>query len=215
MSTAARPQPLRGLTPEQVEADQRARIHTALGPAMAEHGYQQMTVEHLVRGAGISRRTFYELFEDKSDAFCAAHGEALERLAECAGAAAGAQRAWPEQIRAAVEAALIWASQNPDRAGLLCAEPLTAGPQMAYCHDALTERFSPCLDRGRGLGGFQTPPGQAEMLLAGIASLLATRLGAGASEALPDLAPQVTQLLLAPYVGTEEARRVAGRAGRP
>jgi hypothetical protein len=60
-----------------------------------------------------------------------------------------------------------------------------------------------------------TGAGSLQRLLAGIASLVSTRLGAGAGEALPELAPQVTQLLLGPYVGSEQARRVAGRAGRP
>jgi AcrR family transcriptional regulator len=206
---SARPQPLRGLSPEQVEADQRARIYTALGPAMARHSYEQMTVEHLVKGAGISRRTFYELFEGKSDAFCEAHAEALKRLAECVRAAAQPEPEWTAAVAAGIAAALGHFASDPAAAHLVVAEPLAAGPRPAYCHRLLVERFSPCLRQGREHASLEPGPHLEELLLASLAAMVATRLREGRAESLPELAPALTRLVLAPYLGGKEARRVA------
>ncbi|MCZ7630823.1 MAG: TetR/AcrR family transcriptional regulator [Microthrixaceae bacterium] len=40
--------------------------------AMAEHGYAATSVAHILGRAGVSRTTFYELFDDKADCFLAA-----------------------------------------------------------------------------------------------------------------------------------------------
>ena len=219
MSTTAGPQPLRGLTPQQVEADQRARVHTALGAAMARHSYEQMTVEHLIKGAGISRRTFYELFADKSEAFCAAHGEALADLERCVQGAARQEPDWPAATAAGIAAALAHFAADPPAAHLITAEPLAAGPRPAYCHRLLVERFSPCLRQGREVAAASAPgavaargdaslepgPHLEELLLAGFAATVAAKLREGRAEALPGLGPSLTRLVLTPYLGGEEA----------
>ena len=48
--------------------------------ATSASGYVQMNVEDIVRGAGVSRRTFYELFANKHDAFLAAFDAAADAL---------------------------------------------------------------------------------------------------------------------------------------
>ena len=61
-----------GLTPqhpgrERVTEIQRARILAAMVELSAEHGPVNVTVAHVVERAGISRRTFYELYRDRED----------------------------------------------------------------------------------------------------------------------------------------------------
>src|SRR5947209_14097108 len=47
----------------------RARIFDAMARAVAEKGYAGVTVTDVVNGAGVSRRTFYEHFQDKEQCF--------------------------------------------------------------------------------------------------------------------------------------------------
>ncbi|HEX4465803.1 MAG TPA: TetR/AcrR family transcriptional regulator [Solirubrobacteraceae bacterium] len=56
---------------EQVAQHQRARIHGAMIEAIAERGYAETSVKQVVALAGVSRRSFYELFANKQECFLA------------------------------------------------------------------------------------------------------------------------------------------------
>jgi hypothetical protein len=61
----------------------------------------------------------------------------------------------------------------------------------------------------------EPPPSQLNMevrdqaLIGGIATLIVRRLNAGGASRLPELLPDLTELALAPYLGREEAKRLA------
>jgi AcrR family transcriptional regulator len=59
------------LTREAVLQSQRGRLLDAMAEAVAEHGYGATTIAHVVSGAGVSRKTFYEHFRDKEHCFLA------------------------------------------------------------------------------------------------------------------------------------------------
>jgi hypothetical protein len=48
-----------------------------------------------------------------------------------------------------------------------------------------------------------------QVLMGGIATLITRRLKAGEPKSLPELLPDLTELVLAPYLGRDEARRFA------
>ncbi|WP_410506027.1 helix-turn-helix domain-containing protein [Mycolicibacterium mucogenicum] len=48
--------------------------------AVADRGYQPVTVAHVVAKARISRRTFYELFDSKEDCFAASFEAGVELM---------------------------------------------------------------------------------------------------------------------------------------
>jgi AcrR family transcriptional regulator len=52
----------------------------AMARAVAEHGYVNTAVADVLERAGVSRRTFYELFTDKEDCFLATLQAGTERL---------------------------------------------------------------------------------------------------------------------------------------
>ena len=56
---------------------QRARILAAMVQASVEHGPGSVSVAHVVELAGISRRTFYEIFSDREECFLAAFDDAI------------------------------------------------------------------------------------------------------------------------------------------
>jgi len=52
---------------EHAEGHKRARLYRAAEPLFERYGYHKTTVEDICRAAGVSKRTFYELFKDKAD----------------------------------------------------------------------------------------------------------------------------------------------------
>jgi AcrR family transcriptional regulator len=68
-----------GLPREHVSEIQRVRILLAMVEVAAERGAGAASVAHIVARAGVSRRTFYDLFEDREDCFLAAFDEVIAR----------------------------------------------------------------------------------------------------------------------------------------
>jgi AcrR family transcriptional regulator len=192
-----------------VAEDQRRRVLAAVPAALARFGYEGAAVASIIEPAGISRRTFYDLFDGKADAFTAAHEEALALLWARAHPACEREREWPRRVVAAVEAVAEWVAANPLRAHLLVVEPLTAGPGVGYCHDALVSRFAPSLRQGKTACRVDLPPSYEEILLGGISGVVASRLAQGKAASLPTIAPQLAEFLLTPYLDGAEARRIA------
>src|SRR5690606_36049281 len=77
-----------GLTREPAAEDQRDRLPTALARAMAAKGYVGTAVTDVIKGAGVSRETFYQQFSSKLDCFLAAFDLAADvvvtRMADAA-----------------------------------------------------------------------------------------------------------------------------------
>lgn len=82
MSDAGRlPRGRHGMSRADVAADQRTRILSALARTMAERGYVDTPVAAVLHAAGVSRETFYQLFESKQDCLAAALTATIDRLA--------------------------------------------------------------------------------------------------------------------------------------
>ena len=69
-----------GLSKAEVATIQRSRILFAMAEAVADQGYPAVSVADVVRRAGVSRATFYEMFSDKQDCFLAAFDAAIGLL---------------------------------------------------------------------------------------------------------------------------------------
>jgi AcrR family transcriptional regulator len=60
----------------------RDRFSEAAAPLFERFGYRKTTVEEICRVAGMSKRTFYELFDDKEHFFIEITTAAMNRMAE-------------------------------------------------------------------------------------------------------------------------------------
>src|SRR5215831_3121698 len=85
---------------------QRARLLAAATELASEQGIATVSVGAIVTRCGMSRRTFYELFENIEDCLLAAFDHAAERLAAAVLPAFEAQRRWQDALRAGLEALL-------------------------------------------------------------------------------------------------------------
>jgi AcrR family transcriptional regulator len=200
-----------GLPREFVEQNQRERILTALVDVVAERGYNAMTVANITKAAGVSRRTFYEHFGDKEAAFLAAYEMVADHVVDSMGAAAASFGDWPLQVRAALATMLRFFAEEPELARICAIEPAAAGGEIAARHRQTVERLARLLREGRpeSRGGRPLPEVTEETLVGGILSLIVREISAARTERLEELLPDLVELVLAPYLGSEEAGRLA------
>jgi AcrR family transcriptional regulator len=200
-----------GLPREFITQNQRERIITALVDTVAERGYNATTVAHITKAASVSRRTFYEHFADKEACFLAAYDMVADHIRASMRAAAESFGDWPQQVRAALATMLRFLASEPELARLCMIEPVAAGGEIAARHRASMQGFVAILKAGRPQHGGERPLPEAteETLVGGIASLIVREISAGRSAELEKLLPDLVELILAPYLGIEEAERLA------
>src|ERR1044072_7319638 len=88
------------LPPEVIARSQRERLLEAAARIVATKGYAAATVGDLTKEAGVSRTTFYELYEDKEACFLAAYDNAVEALVRRVIAAYESEQGWPDRAAA-------------------------------------------------------------------------------------------------------------------
>ena len=120
---------VRGVVPrEQVAGIQRSRLLAGALAALEEFGYAGTTVGRITARARISRRTFYELFENR-DACLTALFEDVVGLIEREIAAAGlGGLGWRERVRGGLWAILSFFDREPALARVCVIQALRGGP---------------------------------------------------------------------------------------
>ncbi|HEX5762867.1 MAG TPA: TetR/AcrR family transcriptional regulator [Solirubrobacterales bacterium] len=207
-SEARLPPGRHGLPRTYVAENQRERLLNGVVEAVAEHGYRATTIARISEAAKISRRTFYEHFEDKDACFLAAHEMVDAHVRSSMLEAPGAEAPWPERVRARLAALLDVLARDPAVARFYMVEPLAAGGEIAARHRESMQLIAQALRP-------EPPPSELDLevrdqaLVGGLAALITRRLNAGAADRLPELLPDLVALSVAPFLGLAEARRVA------
>ena len=107
-------------------ADQRARILDAVQLVVFERGYLGTKIGDVASRAGVSRATFYELFESKEDCFLASHDQSATLASDRVAAAVAGTRG-RDATPAAITALLELAEKEPHRFACLTHEATIAG----------------------------------------------------------------------------------------
>jgi AcrR family transcriptional regulator len=136
------PRGTHGLDPSLVAASQRTRLLEAVGRAVAEKGYAATTIDDIVRGAGVSKKTFYEHFQDKLGSFLAAYEAASDELYEHVRAAQDGADDWEDRTRAGIHAYLRWLAAEPALARVFLIEIAAAGPEALARRERLRDRYA-------------------------------------------------------------------------
>jgi len=199
-----------GLPRELVVENQRSRLISSMITTVAEIGFGRTTIAKVTGPAKISRRTFYEFFDNKEDCYQAAYEASFEFLRETTEAGASEER-WPNSVRAGLEALLESLGAHPDLAGFFLISPASVGDEIAVRHHRAMRELVETLvaDAPEAAGDDLVAETRAEALAGGLTRLTAMKVSAGKAGELPALLPDLVELFLRPYVGSEEAVRVA------
>ena len=192
---------------------QRRRVLAAAGRLAAEEGVPGLTVGAILRVAGVSRRTFYELFADRDDCLLGALEDTLAQAAAAVLPAWRTPESWVARVRAAVLQLLWFLEDHRLSARLLVVQAPAGAPAVLARRAQVLAMLAQAVDEGRAesRAAAGLPASSAEGLVGGVLSILHTRLLAG-EEPLSALAPQLTSMLVLPYLGAPAARRELGRS---
>jgi AcrR family transcriptional regulator len=187
-----------GLSREFVAENQRERLLNGVVEAVAEHGYNATTIGAITAAAQISRRTFYEHFRDKEGCFLAAYEMIDDHVRASMLAAGDPASPWPEQVEARLAALLDVLSHDLAVARFYLTEPLAAGGEIAARYRDAMQLLAETIRPQGGPAEIDVEV-RDQVLMGGIATLIARRLNAGEPGRLPELLPDLTALVLHPY----------------
>jgi AcrR family transcriptional regulator len=182
---------------------QRARMLDAITRAVADKGYARVTVADIVALAGVSRRTFYEQFEDKEDCLLAAAAEGttavLNSMVE-AGQTIGPDASWQEILAAGIEAYVNALASHPDFTRTFLVDIPGTSPKAIQLRRDLRDRFVQLYEfvaqrataEEPDLG--EVPELYLRALVGGTAELIHQHVLTSDPERIDELAPVIVQL---------------------
>lgn len=217
---------------------QRRRLLSATVELAYERGVQSLTVATICERAGLSRKTFYDLFDGREECLLATFTDAVEQAVLIVEqAVADAQRTqtarntrkvlgWCDRIRVGLAALLSFFDREPGIGRLLVVEALSAGAQTLQARRRVLGRVIELVDQGRGevRGYHEPPPLTAEGVVGAVFAVIHARVLDGAPvimgrvragerdrESLVEQTGSLMAMIVQPYLGGAAARRELAR----
>jgi AcrR family transcriptional regulator len=117
-----------GMQREQVARNQQARLYGGMIESVARRGYHATTVADITALAGVSRRAFYEHFDDKEACLLATHNSIVGHASKGVIAACSSQRGWANRLHAACKSIFEEVLERPKNAHLVLIDSLGIRP---------------------------------------------------------------------------------------
>ena len=191
---------------DHVAAAQRGRLVAAITSVAYRKGAGTLTVGAVVGAAGISRRTFYELFDDLDDCLMEAFDQGLERARARAAEAYDSADGWADRVRAGLTALLRFFDEEPHVARLLLVDSASSGPSAQAQRTDILQQLARVVDSGRAGASHQPPPLTAEGVVGGATSVVAGRLCKRDRDRLIELVNPLMSMIALPYLGPAAAK---------
>lgn len=197
---------------------QRSRILLGFAAAARDVGVSEVTVSEITARSGVSRRTFYEQFENVQAVRIAAFEDGLRRAVEVVAPAYAAGGSWEQKLRAALTELLRLIDAQPLIARFCLVDALGGGEAVLRRRAEVMSLAVDAVDEGRASSRASKMLGRmnAEGAVGAVCSILHTRLLGDPPKATIGLRGQLMALLVLPYRGTAaasaELRRTAPRA---
>ncbi|MGD1059617.1 MAG: TetR/AcrR family transcriptional regulator [Solirubrobacteraceae bacterium] len=177
-----------GLAREAVVSNQRERIMKALVATIATYGFDGSTVERIAKRAGVSRRTFYEQFTDREDAYLYTYDTAAGRLLQRVNEAWAQNADGAEQLRLWLRALLECLTEEAQLARVCIVDVLSAGPRALEHRERHMHNFAvPLEEAAIEHNGAPAPALAADGLVAAIYDAIYKLLVQDRSDELGDL----------------------------
>jgi AcrR family transcriptional regulator len=192
-----------------VAADQRRRLLAAVPLVIAEHGFEDATVDRLVKAAAVKRNAFYEQFENKRECVAAAYEEAQERILGAVTYQCYVHADPATRVGRALQGALDLLSAEPELARLVVLDCPCAGDELASRHHEWLDRYGRMLRFATvGAPGTSAPSAGIEpAIVGGIFSRVKEVLLAGEAVQVSDLGSELTAFALSFYGLPKASRR--------
>ncbi len=189
----------------EIARHQRERIVFATAQAASHQGYAAVTIADITTIAGVDRRAFYAHFHDKQQAFLAAHELGFQQtMAVCARAFFSCD-SWPDRIWEGLRAKSHFNATHPVVAHIGYVEAHAVGnPAIQRVEDSRAA-FNIFVHEGYRCTSSPPPAITLDAISATIFELCYDQARARRLELLPRLTPHTVYLVLAPFLGPEQA----------
>jgi AcrR family transcriptional regulator len=203
-----------GLSEGQIVEIQRSRLLAGAVDAIEEFGYAQTTVSQITSRARVSRRTFYEMFDNR-EACLAELIENVLSMIEGDLADAGLEGlGWRERVRCGLWTILGFFDREPALARVCVVHSQQGGPVVLGRREEILAGLAAVLDEGRGEGtrAADCTPLTAEGLVGAAFGIVYARLVRGERRPLTELTGELMGMIVLPYLGPAVARREQARS---
>lgn len=174
--------------------DTRRRLLDALAEVIADKGYAATTIADLAAAAHVSKRSFYEQFDDKAEALIALYDTATRQSFEVLRRAIHPAHDWHAQLDHALAAYLGTLASNPPLLRTLFIEIMALGPRGLAARRRTTETFADFIVQ---VAGRALPRPLALAIVGGLHEWVLQAVEQDTVTALPQLAGPAAQLVRA------------------
>lgn len=194
---------------ENLEEIQRARLLAATAVVVDELGYAQATVASITGRARVSRRTFYELFDNRERCIAALIEDAAQRIESELAEAELESSPWQARMRAGLSLILSFLEREPVLARVCLVHTLGLGGAARERREHLTARLVAAVDEGRqeADGAAHCSELTAEGVVGALLTIVQTRLARAQHQPLTGLLSDLMAVIVLPYLGPAVARR--------
>lgn len=200
---------------EAAVPSERERLLQAFAELCAERGYEETSPEQVCERAQVSRVVFDAAFDGSVERCAVATEEAiLAEVVAAVGRAYSADRSEWDNVITGVKAILELMAANPSFAyvGYIGARQL-APPAVRKHYENGHLILAAMLERGQAYSkGAIAPASAAIGVLGGAEAIVRREVAAGRAADLPRLLPDFIYSVTVPFLGQEEALRLARRA---
>jgi AcrR family transcriptional regulator/DNA-binding MarR family transcriptional regulator len=193
---------------------QQTRLLDAAAEVVVDEGVGRISARRVSGRAGMSTKTFYDLFADSEDCFLAVFDRAVDELIAAVGPAWAGEDEWVERVRGALVVLLGCLERDAALARVVFVEALGAGPRVLGRRAEVLDRVAGFLDEGRV--DAPAAAGLPSLVAAGVAgaafSIVHARLVEESPESLMELVGPVMATVVLPYRGRECSARELARA---
>jgi AcrR family transcriptional regulator len=188
------------LSRQFVLGHRRLRILEAVAELTAERGYEAMTVTEIVGRAGVARKTLYDSYGGKEEAFLATVDSAFAAVRERVGeTCAAGEGEWHERVEAALAGLLDYLADHPAEAHMLILEAPAATPASAARYQAAVESFTELLGDATA-AATDSSETTVEGVVGGVAWILNRLIRGGGIESTTELSEELSKFVLAHWV---------------
>jgi AcrR family transcriptional regulator len=186
---------------------QRARLLDATVGLVVEVGVRGLTVRRVTARAGMSSKTFYDLFADREECLLAAFDHAVERIAGVVVPAYEGESEWGESVRYGLGALLDVLDREPVLGRFVFVEALACGPLVLERRARLLEDLAGLIDvrAGSEAGQEELPPLMAEGVIGAVCGVIHARLLGVDGGPLVGLLGGLMAMIVLPYRGRDAA----------
>lgn len=182
-----------GMDRGAVARNQRVRMYGAMIESVARKGYAKTSVADVIALAGVSRRAFYEHFDNKEACFIATHNIAARRTSKALLHGWESERGWANRLHSSCRAVLTDIERHPKSSHLVMVDVLSLGRKAYDCVRAYNALFERSVVTGFVLSpdGAMCSPVAPRAIVGGVRQVLRSRIDTTRWKRIPGLTDEL------------------------